>query len=220
MTCLALIGMSGSGKSIWSIKLSEQGFRRFCCDDMISHKLVPELTGPDGRVMELGYWMGFPYEAQYRARESRYLASEIEVLNEILEHIESLDHRREEKIVIDTTGSVIYTGENILARLGQCSTVVHLSTPPKVQELMLKVYLANRRPVLWRDLFAKDPGESNRAALARCYPRLLETRERLYKHFADVTIDYDTLNQQGFGIGDFLDKYVARGGRNKRTAVV
>jgi len=188
------------------MKLSEQGFSRFCCDDMISHKLVSELTRPDGTVMELGDWMGFPYEPQYRARESRYLACEIEVLNEILEHIESLDHRSEENIVIDTTGSAIYAGEDLLARLGQCSTVVHLSTPPEVQELALKAYLANRRPVLWRDLFTKEPGEANEAALARCYPRLLATRERLYEQHADVTIDYLTVNQKGFGVSDFLDK--------------
>jgi len=206
MTRLALIGMSGSGKSIWSMKLSEHGFRRFCCDDMIAHKLVSELTRSDGTVMELGDWMGFPYEPSYRARESRYLACEIEVLNEILEHIERLDHRSDENIVVDTTGSAIYAGEDLLTRLGQCSTVVHLSTPSEVQDLTLKAYLANRRPVLWRDLFTKEPGESNRAALARCYPRLLAARAQLYKRYADVTIDHYTLNQQGFGVGDFLDK--------------
>ncbi|MDY6989872.1 MAG: hypothetical protein SWQ30_17660 [Thermodesulfobacteriota bacterium] len=217
MTRLALIGMSGSGKSIWSMKLSEHGFRRFCCDDMIAHKLVSELTRPDATVMGLGEWMGFPYEPSYRARESRYLACEIEVLNEILEHIERLHHGGKEKIVVDTTGSAIYAGEDLLARLGQCSTVVHLSTPPEVQELALKTYLANRRPVLWRDLFSKEPGESNRAALARCYPRLLAAREQLYKHYADVTIDYYTLNEQGFGVRAFLDKvHAGRDGHRLR----
>jgi len=206
MIRLALIGMSGSGKSIWSMKLSEQGFRRFCCDDMIAHKLAPELTRPDGTVTELGHWMGFPYEPQYRARESRYLACEVEVLNEILGHIESLNHGSGGDIVIDTTGSAIYTGEDTLARLGQCSTVVHLSTPPEVRELMLKAYLANRRPILWRDSFTKEPGEANAAALARCYPRLMVTRERLYEQHAHVTIDYLTVNRKGFGVSDFLDK--------------
>ncbi|MDY6953421.1 MAG: hypothetical protein SWE60_18070 [Thermodesulfobacteriota bacterium] len=206
MIRLALIGMSGSGKSNWSMRLSGLGFRRFCCDDMIAHRLVSELTRSDGTVMELGDWMGFPYERQYRARASRYLACEIEVLREILEHMESLDHGSDENIVVDTTGSAIYAGEALLGRLAQCATVVHLATPPEVQALTFKAYLANQRPVLWQDLFTKRPGESHRAALERCYPRLLAAREQLYRRYADVTIDYYTLHQQGFGVGDFLDK--------------
>jgi len=62
---LSLIGMSGSGKSSWSIKLSELGFKRFCCDDMITEKLDRDLTRPDGTCMKLGEWMGFPYEPHY-----------------------------------------------------------------------------------------------------------------------------------------------------------
>ena len=186
------------------MKLSEQGFRRLCCDDMIAHKLAPELTRPDGTVMELGHWMGFPYEPQHTVRASRYLACEKEALKGILEHVESLGHGFKEDIVIDTTGSVIYAGEDLLARLKQCAIIVHLSTPPEVQELILKAYLTNRRPVLWRDLFAKETGEGNRAALERCYPRLLATRERLYRHYADVTVDYYTVNRKGFGVSDLL----------------
>ena len=71
---------------------------------------------------------------------------------------------------------------------------------------MLKAYLANKRPVLWRDLFEKEPDETNQAALAHCYPRLLSSRERLYEQNADVTIDYYSLNQNGFGVNDFLKK--------------
>ncbi|MDY6955210.1 MAG: hypothetical protein SWE60_27220, partial [Thermodesulfobacteriota bacterium] len=138
-------------------------------------------------------------------RASRYLACEIDVLREILEHMESLDHGSDENIVVDTTGSAIYAGEALLARLAQCATVVHLATPPEVQALTFKAYLTNQRPVLWQDLFTKRPGESHRAALARCYPRLLAAREQLYQHYADVTIDYYRRNQHGFGVDDFLD---------------
>jgi hypothetical protein len=44
---LALIGMSGSGKSYWSAKLAQQGFGHFCCDAMIAAKLAPDLIKPD-----------------------------------------------------------------------------------------------------------------------------------------------------------------------------
>lgn len=196
--------MSGSGKSKWSIKLSELGFKRFCCDDLITEKLVSELTGTDGTVMELGEWMGFPYEPEYKERESKYLACEIEVLSEIIESIEKNNYI-EKNIVIDTTGSAIYAGEDILRRLRRCTTIIHLSTPPEVQGLMLKAYLTHQRPVLWRDFFSKPPDKGNEEALAQCYPKLLSHREHLYEQYKDVTVDYYTLNRHDFRAEDFLN---------------
>ena len=194
---ISLIGMSGSGKSTWSRKLSGLGFKRICCDDLITEKLASELTRTNGTVMELGEWMGFPYESQYRERESKYLACEIEVLSEIIESFEKNNHI-EKNIVIDTTGSAIYAGEEILKRLRRFTTIVHLSTPPEVQELMLKAYLTHQRPVLWRDFFRKLPNEPNKEALARCYPKLLTHREHLYEQYKDMAIDYYTLNHHEF----------------------
>ena len=203
---LSLIGMSGCGKSRWSIRLSQLGFRRFCCDDLITKKLTPVLTRPDGTTLELGEWMGFPYESQYKQREAKYLACEIEVLIEVLEYLESGQNNPEENVVVDTTGSVIYTGDEILRRLRRTTTVVYLSTPPEVQDQMLKKYLANKRPVLWKDLFSKAPNETNEEALAHCYPRLLIARQRLYKRHSDVTIDYYIRSQDGFGPSDFINR--------------
>lgn len=207
---LSLIGMSGSGKSIWAMKLAENGFRRYCCDDLIATKLAPELTRSDGTAIKLGEWMGFPYQRRYKGRESKYLSFEIEVLAEILEFFESRDNDGEEEMVIDTTGSAIYAGEEILRRLCRCTTVVHLATPPEVQGLMLEAYVANQRPVVWRDMFSKGPNETNEEALARCYSRLLSSRERLYEQYADVTIDYYRLNQDGFGVNEFLKEVNVR----------
>jgi shikimate kinase len=201
---ISLIGMSGSGKSKWSIKLSELGFKRFCCDDLITKKLASELTRVDGTIMEPGEWMGFPHEPQYKERESDYLACEMEVLSEIIESIEKNNYLGK-NIVIDTTGSVIYAGEEILKKLRRCTTVIHFSTPPEAQELMLKAYLTNRRPVLWRDFFRKLPNETNEEALARCYPKLLIHREHLYEQYKDMTIDYYTLNHREFQIEDFMN---------------
>lgn len=199
---LSLIGMSGSGKSHWSTELAELGFLRFCCDELIADKLAPELIRSDGTALDLGEWMGFPYEPRYKEREDKYLACEIEVIDEILGYLSGNNPR--EKVVVDTTGSVIYTGKNMLERLKSNSTVVHLTTPPEVKERMLRVYLDQPRPVLWRDVFSKKRGETNEEALARCYPRLLFSRQRLYEQCADVTIDYYVRNRKGFGVKDFL----------------
>lgn len=201
---LSLIGMAGSGKSYWSMKLVEHGFRRFCCDDLIATKLDPELTRPDGTTMELGHWMGFPYEPHYREREFKYLACEIEVLTEILDYLESRNSNPEEKIVVDTTGSVIYTGERTLRKLSRYTTVIYLSIAPEVRERLLKAYVSAPHPMLWRNVFSKEPGETEQEALARCYPRLVAARERLYERYADVTIDYYRRSEKGFGVRDLL----------------
>ncbi|MEJ2430780.1 MAG: hypothetical protein P8075_17955 [Deltaproteobacteria bacterium] len=199
---LSLIGMSRSGKSHWSSELAKLGFLRFCCDDLIADKLAAELTGSDGTTIDLGEWMGFPYEPQYRERESRYFAGEIAVIEGVLDYLSGSNP--EEKVVVDTTGSVIYAGEHILGKLRSTTTVVHLATPPEIKERMLEVYVDQPRPVLWRDNFTKTQGETNEEALARCYSRLLLSRERLYGEHAHVTIDYYVRRREGFGVKDFL----------------
>ena len=103
-----------------------------------------------------------------------------------------------------TTGSVIYTGEDCLKRLRRYTTIVHFSTPPEVQDQMLRAYLANQRPVLWREFFDKSPNETFEESMARCYPRLLRSREASYRQYADVTIEYNRRRQKGFGVSDFL----------------
>ncbi len=187
------------------MKLAEQGFRRFCCDELIAAKLASELIKPDGAIMSLGEWTGFPYESHYEERQSKYLACEIEVLGGVLKYLEHPKSIPDEDLVIDTTGSVVYAGENILASLRRLTTVVHIATPPDVQEQMLKAYVVNRRPVLWRDFFSIQPKETNDEALARCYPGLLVARERLYEKHSDVTIDYYRASEEGFGVHDLLE---------------
>jgi shikimate kinase len=198
--------MAGSGKSYWSRKLAEYGFRRICCDDLIEARLAPELRRPDGTTMGMGEWMGLPYESGYGERESKYLTYEMQVMTEVLEDLEGHEKNVEENIVVDTTGSVIYTGQEMLTRLKGYTTMVYLPTPPEAQELMLKAYLSNPGPMLWRDAFSKESKETNEEALIRCYPRLLIARQRLYEAYADVTIDYDRRKEESFGVDDFFNR--------------
>jgi shikimate kinase len=198
---LSLIGMAGSGKSYWSRKLAEHGFRRICCDDMIEAKLAPKLTRSDGTTMKLAEWMGFPYEPDYKRRESQYLSYEREVMSEILEYLENTP---EENMVVDTTGSVIYTGEEILRRLQRFTTIVYLATPPGVQKQLLNAYISNPHPMLWRGIFSKEANETEEEALERCYPKLFLARKRLYQRYAEVTVAYYKRRKKGFGVDDFL----------------
>jgi len=201
---LSLIAMSGSGKSYWANQLAGNGFKCFSCDEMIASILSDELVQPDGSVMQLGKWMGLPYQKNYLERESKYLANEKQVLKEIFKIIENNYCDPKSNIVIDTTGSVIYTGEEILNKLRKYTTVVYLATPLQIQGQMYRAYLARPRPVLWRGKFSKKTHEKNKEALARCYSELVTYRERLYKHYAHITIDYDRYRKKGLNVTDFL----------------
>lgn len=201
---LSLIAMSGSGKSYWAHQLAGIGFKCFSCDEMIASRLYDELLQADGSLMPMGKWMGLPYQQGYLKRESKYLANEKKVLKEIFRFIENDYSDPGSNIVIDTTGSVIYTGEEILDKLRQYTTVVYLATPPQIQDQMYRAYLARPRPVLWRGKFKKNSHEKNKEALARCYPDLLTYRARLYKHYSHITIDYDRYRKAGLNVTGFL----------------
>jgi shikimate kinase len=201
---LSLVGMSGSGKSFWSKKLSQSGFLRFCCDDLIAARLVPELGQRADSIAAVGSWMGFPYEPRYKEREAAYLACEMEVMSELLQQLGESEGGVGERIVVDTTGSVIYVGDEALAKLRNVTTIVHLATPLEIQKVMLEAYVKRPRPVLWREVFLKKSDEGNDQALARCYPQLLASRERRYEKLAHVTISYYHHRRAGFGVEDFL----------------
>jgi shikimate kinase len=205
---LSLIGMAGSGKTHWSGKLEALGFRRFCCDDMIAEKLAPELKNPDGTCMSVADWMGFPYEARYRDREDRYLFLEAEVLREIIDYLEDGKGGAQENIVVDTTGSVIYMGDDLVERLSRLTTMVLLSTPPTVWGRLLKAYVSKPHPMVWKGMFSQKRGESQLDALGRCYPLLSASRARLYDRYRDITIEYEESHRESFTLDDFLSRIV------------
>ncbi len=183
--------------------MAESGFRCFGCDDLIAEKLRVELSRPDGSLLDLGEWMGFPFQDGYAEREARYLELEKEVLSEVLGHLKR-DEAEDGKVVVDTTGSVIYAGEALLAELKRRTTVVYLSASPEIRGKMLQTYIAHHRPVLWRGMYSRKPGESDDEAMARCYTELLTDRERRYERLADVTIGYSTRTAENFGVPEFI----------------
>lgn len=209
---ITLVGMSGSGKSYWSCKLRNRGFRLFPCDDLIARRLFPGRQNAGNAVGFLGEWMGFPYQSGYEEREAEYLRAEIEVLSEVIARLADPGGGGRRNVVVDTTGSVIYAGEEILAELGRLTTVVHLSTPEEIQEKMLEAYLAKPRPVLWRGLYRKNEAETEAQALARCYSILLAAREEMYRRMAHLTVDHSQRTSKRFGIEEFLQLLAASPG--------
>jgi shikimate kinase len=195
--------MSGAGKSHWTRKLAGAGFRAISIDDRIERKLARELsTGEYRGIGGVAAWMGWPDQPEYREREKKYLAGEIESMREVLDEIEASG---QEGIVLDTTGSVIYTGEEICRRLQRLTTVVYLTASPGEQDTLIERYLSDPKPVLWGDVFSQRSGESAKDAVARCYPQLIAHRKQLYERYADIIIPTARLREDSPDARGFLE---------------
>jgi shikimate kinase len=200
---LSFIGMSGAGKSHWSQKLAAAGFRLIRIDDRIEQKLAPDLAAGGYRgIGGVAAWMGWPDQPAYREREQKYLACEIQSMNEALDEIAGL---REEGILLDTTGSVVYTGEETCRRMENLTTVVYLAAPPTEEEILIARYLSDPKPVLWGDQFVQRPGESARDAVARCYPQLIAHRKKLYERYAHRVVSMERLRDPKLDARGFLE---------------
>src|ERR1700693_953947 len=184
---LALVGMSGSGKTFWTRKLAAAGWKSVCCDDLIEQRLAPRLAaGGHSGINGVAAWMGWPNSASYVQREVEYLAEEIGVMDEFLSNLEKGTSGT--PIVLDTTGSVIYAQNNILMRLRRQMTVVHLANTEKEQRLLVARYLNDPKPVLWRGTFHVKDQETPRETVARCYPLLIAARRKGYETLAHCAV--------------------------------
>ncbi len=153
---LALVGMSGAGKTFWTKKLAAEGWTAISCDDRIEEKLASRLAaGGYTGINGVAAWMGWPDNPKYAEREAQYLEEEIHTLGEVLT---SLEREPDKPLVLDTTGSVIYTGNNLLLRLRRRMTVVYLAASAQEQQLLIERYLSDPKPVLWRGAFQPKEG--------------------------------------------------------------
>jgi shikimate kinase len=199
---LALIGMSGAGKTFWTKKLAASQYPAVSCDDRIEQKLVPRLAaGGYAGINGVAAWMGWPDSETYTERESEYLAEEIHTLDEILTELEK---QPEKSLVLDTTGSVIYTGNNLLMRLRRQMTIVHLAASTEEQQLLIERYLNDPKPVLWRGAFQPKAGEKPRETVARCYPALIAARRQSYEALAHCTLQVAALHDPSLDATAFL----------------
>ncbi len=185
---IALVGMSGTGKSHWSHLLAQAGFARIGCDDGIAARLAAEVGAPTGEYFNMGQWMGFPYEEHYPQRAARYLYHEQALMAEIVAQMDAAPPQAD--VVIDTTGSVIYVPDATLSGLRRVTRIIYLAPPLDAFDAMLHAYLANPRPVLWNGHFRPADGESPEQTFARCYPHLLASRDQLYRQISHTVIPY------------------------------
>lgn len=199
---LTLIGMSGTGKSYWSKNLESTGFTRFGCDDLITERLAVQLGISDPGNFKMHEYVGYPDEETHTERASQYLRCEQEVVGDIIQYLSTA--KKEENIVIDTTGSVIYMPDSILTKLSQLTKVVYLNITSQDFENMLQYYLSNPVAIIWNGIFQPNPDESRQQTFERCYPQLIKSRQQKYLDFADIIIPPDKHRAAGINVEDFL----------------
>lgn len=194
---ISLIGMSGAGKTYWSKILEKKGFKRYCCDDMIEIKLDKELkeSGYIGGIKDVAKWMGQPFEKQHKINSKKYLRFEEKVMIEVFKEIE---FNFSEDIVIDTTGSVIYTRHSIQAKLEEVTKIIHLEVSDEMKKNMYKLYLKDPKPVFWGESFSSKGGETNIESLKRCYPELLAYRIKQYEELSHFALGYHQILEKQF----------------------
>lgn len=182
--------MSNIGKSHWSRHLvATEGYERVDCDSLVEKKLAGELVklGYKG-IHDVAKWMGQPYDLQYPDTSRKYLNCEREVM---METIERLRDKNTKPLVIDTTGSVIYTGDTVTDALKELTRTVYFEASDRHVEILFERYLANPKPVIWGNQFTAAPGETLKETLHRCYPRLLAYRAERYRLMAHICVPYE-----------------------------
>lgn len=203
---LALIGMSGAGKTHWTKRLQARGRPGISCDDLIERRLKPQLeAGGYSGIHGVAAWMGWPDRATYAERESEYLTAEMASLDEVLT---GLERDPSKELVLDTTGSVIYTGNNLLIRLRRQMRIVYLAASADEQQLLIERYLNDPKPVLWRGAFQPKPGEVPRQTVARCYPALIGSRRQSYEALAHRTVQVAELRKLANGSDQGADAFL------------
>ena len=189
------------------------GHASISCDDRIEQRLRSRLQGGGySGINGVASWMGWPDSATYAQREAEYLGEEIAALDEVLTELER-DRTRE--LILDTTGSVIYTGNNLLLRLRRQMTVVYLAATAKELELLIERYLTDPKPVLWRGAFQPKKGETPRETVARCYPMLIAARRQSYEALAHCILPVAELRAPAADAAAFLAQVNLRLERTK-----
>jgi len=186
---IALIGMSGTGKSYWSKKMEEKGFRWYNCDDMIAERLGLEFPGIGNSTRSLAKWMGKPFSEGYIEAEKLYLELEEAVVEHICDELEQTTEISA-PVVVDTTGSLIYLQKNLLNRLRALTKMVHLRLAEEKHEQLFENFINDPKPVIWEGKFRPRKGETIQNALRRCYKELLSYRNERYSLIADYVLDY------------------------------
>ena len=173
---IAFVGMSNIGKSYTAMRLATQyDFSLIEVD-----KIIWENLGHDS-MDAFAQWQGQPYTEGYAEREAHSIALESKATREALK----TDKRNP---MIDTTGSVIYTDQDVLAALRKSFYIVYIEAMEDHVERLKAQYFEHPKPLNWAGHYKKYKGLSQEESIKKSYPKLLASRAKAYGKLADATL--------------------------------
>jgi len=173
---VAFIGMSNIGKSYTAMRLATKyDFSLIEVD-----KIIWENLGHDS-MDAFAEWQGHPYTDGYAEREKHSIALETEATRKALK---TDGHNP----MIDTTGSVIYTDEDVLKYLRQNYYIVYIEAMEDHLERLKVQYFKHPKPLVWAGHYEKLEGKTKIESILECYPKLLTSRGKAYAQQADATV--------------------------------
>lgn len=194
---LTLVGMSNVGKSYWARELEKIGWQRIWSDGLLQKKMQDAGVLQDASDEGLARWLGMPYEPGFDKRQAEIMKLEAELFWKITRELSA--NQGEGNIVTDPAGSLSHAGEEVCSAFQKNSFMVYLEATQQMRAEMFERFMKFPKALIWQNWFDQKEGESAQDALARCYPKLLENRARVYAQYADVTIPYEKLTKDGNG---------------------
>lgn len=191
---LAFIGMSNIGKSYTAKRLA----RDFDFNLVDIDKLIWEELGHDD-MAGFAEWQGQPYSEGYSDREEKSIALEAKATRKAL----TID---KPNTILDTTGSVIYTGKQILDELKQTHYVVYIQADIDAMERLKLQYFQQPKPLIWNNYFEQGLGQSDREAVLESYPKLLNARAESYESLADTILSSEYILNPKNSVRDILER--------------
>lgn len=190
---LAFVGMSNIGKSYTALRLA----RYFDFELIEVDKLIWEELGHND-MNAFAEWQGQPYSEGYSDREKRSIALETNATQKAMQ----IEGRN---CIVDTPGSVIYTGKQTIETLKASHYIVYIEASDSIVESLKSQYFQNPKPLIWKGAFEVTDGQSNEAAILESYPKLLKARSAAYEEIADQTLSSDLILDINTKVSDIFE---------------
>ena len=198
---IVFLGPSGVGKTAWQRRLVSMPNSRFTgieIDARIARnpRMAAFLNDQPGQdeAERMGNAFGTPWTdpSRYREKEDAYLAAEKEEMAKLRAEMEQTGRA---PIAADLTGSAIYCRTQLEGVLS-AGLGVYLEAGRPQYDAMRANFLRDPKPVCWGEVLddwdkaVRENGSRANENLPELYARLLETRAKLYKLYADVTLPW------------------------------
>jgi len=201
---LALIAMSGAGKTFWTRRIAETGVTAISCDDRIEEKLSRRLAaGGYAGINGVAAWMGVA-----RFGDLRGTGSGVPSRRNFHAGRNSDGTASESATIIDSghDWQRDLCRESFAAPAAQADdSGVSGGIGWPSSNCLIERYLNNPKPVLWRGAFQARSSETARETVARCYPHLIAARRQSYTALAHATLQVAALRELPHTAAAFLE---------------